>query len=182
MYSFGGSDPTNYSDPFGLAACCTEVTDWTALRHVLAKHVQGVFGKGWNMFTDMERGTLKYVISQTVSRGEIVGKQLVNGEVRYVIERNWKGYIGTRGEEIVRVVVSEAGELRTAFPVKNAFVAAAERNAAAGIAEVAAGTVLEATGVKIATRGRGMAAVGLSLTLIGVILNIMLSPNTAYSY
>jgi RHS repeat-associated protein len=142
LYGFANGDPVTYSDPYGLSAqqCCT-VTNWSALKHVVDKHVLGRFGTRWNMFADMDDRALRHVIRGTVENGRVVARQMVDGEARLVFERNWKSAVGTRGEQIVRVVVSEGGELRTAFPVRNAMLSGAARatiGAASGVAGMAA--------------------------------------------
>jgi hypothetical protein len=93
------------------------------------------------MFADMDDKALRHVIRGTVENGRVVARQMVDGEARLVFERNWKSAVGTRGEQIVRVVVSEGGELRTAFPVRNAMLSGAARaaiGAAGGVAGMAA--------------------------------------------
>lgn len=88
--------------------------------------------------------------------GQQVGvPQVVNGETRLIFERTWKSAVGSRGQQIVRVVIGEGERLVTAFPVKNP------------LAGVATGT---------GASGLGRSARGTAGGIIGAILGVMLTP------
>lgn len=161
---FASGDAVNFSDPFGLITCC-DISDWSALKHIIEKHVEGKAGSGWNMWADMDESALRRVIQNTVRNGRLVARQVVDGEVRLIFERSWKTVLGTKGETIARVVATESGELRTAFPVTNSLVPMLEQSAKAGVV----GSLTRAA-TKVTAFG----------TVIGAVLNVILSPKDAY--
>ena len=111
----GGS----FAGPTVLGVGGMAIRDWSRLEaHVVPDHVLG--RRGWgSLFTNMDDATLRYVVKQTALKGKVVAVQKVGEEVRYVIDRNWKTPIGTKGQTVARVVVSSEGRLVTSFPRAN---------------------------------------------------------------
>jgi RHS repeat-associated protein len=175
-YGFANGDPISYSDPYGLSAGIhrcpprCEITDWggggpeqsRGFGHVKKRHTGGRWG---NQFVDMTDDALKHIISETVAGGRLVDAQVVRGERRLVFERAWRG-IGTSGEQFARVVLSESGELLTAYPTRNA----------------ARATGLGAAS-STATRWtmRTLARAALYVSVVGALVDVAISPTPAGS-
>ncbi len=162
LYGFASGDPVNFSDPFGLCPPCT-ITDWSAFpSHIVPKHVLGTRGPA-TLFADADESALRHMIRQTVEGGQHIATETVGDEVRHTFQRNWKTPIGRSGESVLRVVVTEAGELRTAFPRRS---------------------LGQAIGAGIAATGRGAAryagkAAGAALVVFGIVLDLTVGATPA---
>ncbi len=166
LYGFAGGDPVNFSDPFGLQSgqCppCT-ITDWSNLKHVLETHMNEALAETKSQFVQMGEEELKGVISTAVKAENYAGYQM-RGTVRHVFQYTFDRAVGAEGQTAVRVVLTNAGKLLTAFPVEAG-------SAAPGLITTAAGG---AAGGLLSKVAKGVGEVA------GAIFMIMLSPNKAY--